>query len=306
MMKLKKQPQLMSLSTIFRKKIRGHSHIFFTIPAIIMVSLTIYIPFIMSGYFSLTQWNGISKASVFIGLENYKNILTDLDFFKSLLFTGKYALAYIILTNIFALGLAVVLAQKMKTANFLRAVFFVPYILSMIIIGFIWQFIFSQGFAKLYDMTSMGFLQLSWLGNPHLAYYSVTFVGIWQSLGFYIVIYIAGLKAIPEDILEASIIDGAGGVNKFFRIKLPLLGPSITTCTLMSLINSLKVFDIILALTKGGPGRSTYSVTLEIYREAFQNNNYGMGSAKSIVFFVIILILTQVVLRLLSRREVEY
>ena len=153
-------------------------------------------------------------------------------------------------------------------------------------------------------MTGMEFLNLSWLGDPNLAFYSVVFVGIWQSVGFYVVLYIAGLQAIPSDVLEAAIVDGANGPAKFFKVTLPLLGPSITTCVFMSLTNSLKVFDIILALTKGGPGASTYSVTLDIYREAFQNNNYGLGSAKSLIFFLIILVLTQLVLKGFRSKEV--
>ena len=209
-----------------------------------------------------------------------------------------------IVANIVALALAVALTQKIKTANILRGAFFVPYIMSLTIVGFIWRFIFSQGFEKLFEITNWEFLNLSWLGNPNLAFYSVAFVGIWQSIGFYIVLYIAGLQAVPTEVLEAATVDGANYAQRFFKIVLPLLWPSITTCLFMSLTNSLKVFDIILALTTGGPGGSTYSVTLEIYREAFQNNNYGLGSAESILFFVIVLILTQIVLKGFSRKEV--
>ena len=186
----------------------------------------------------------------------------------------------------------------------MRGVFFVPYIMSMTIVGFIWKFIFSQGFAKLFEMTGWEWLNLSWLGNPKLAFYSVAFVGIWQSVGFYIVLYIAGLQAISKDILEAATVDGASGFRRFFSVTFPMLWPSITTCVFMSLTNSLKVFDIILALTQGGPGKATASVTLEIYREAFQNNNYGLGSAESIVYFVFVLILTQVVLKAFNKRDV--
>ena len=164
---------------------------------------------------------------------------------------------------------------------------------------------FSQGFAALFEKTHLGFLNLSWLGDSHLAFYAVAFVGIWQALGFYIVLYIAGLQAVPTDVLEAAEVDGATSWKKFFKVTLPLLGPSITTCVFMSLTNAVKVFDIILALTKGGPGGSTYSVTLDIYREAFQNNNYGLGSAKALVFFVIILVITQLVLKAMHSREVD-
>ena len=281
-------------------------NVLFTLPAVILVSVTIYIPFLLSGYYSLTKWNGISKNPEFIGFQNFVTIFTDTssNFLKSILFTTRYTFVFMIVANIIALALAVALTQKFKLANLMRGVFFIPYIMSMTIVGFIWKFIFSQGFAKLFEMTGLNWLNLSWLGNPNLAFYSVAFVGIWQSIGFYIVLYIAGLQAIPTDILEAATVDGASGVRRFFSIVFPMLWPSITTCVFMSLTNSLKVFDIILALTQGGPGKATSSVTLEIYREAFQNNNYGLGSAESIVYFLFVLILTQVVLKAFNKRDV--
>ncbi len=279
----------------------------FTAPAVIMVLLAMYIPFVMSGYYSLTEWNGISRNPVFIGFENFKTIFSSgsPEFVNALLFTFKYAALFIVFSNVFALALAVALSRKFRFANFLRGMFFLPYIMSMTIVGFIWKFIFTQGFEKLFEITGWSIWNYSWLGDGNLAFWSIVLVGVWQSLGFYIVLYVAGLQAIPTDVLEAASIDGANARQRFFRVILPLLGPSITTCMFMSLTNSLKVFDIILALTKGGPGGATYSATLDIYREAFQNNNYGLGSAKAIVFFVIVLILTQVVLKVFERREVE-
>lgn len=280
--------------------------ILFTLPAVILVTLMIYVPFLLSGFYSLTEWNGISKAPTYIGFENFRRIFSgDLGFISALVFTAKYAFFFIIFSNVLALALSVALNQKFSLANTLRGMFFMPYIMSMTIVGFIWKFIFTQGFDKLSELTGWTVWNYSWLGDSGLAFWSVVAVGVWQSLGFYIVLYIAGLQAIPLDVLEASQIDGANGRQRFFRVTLPLLGPSITTCVFMSLTNSLKVFDIILALTKGGPGGATYSATLEIYREAFQNNNYGLGSAKAIVFFVMVLLLTQFVLRLFERREVE-
>lgn len=278
----------------------------FTVPSLILVTLVFYIPFVMSGYYSLTEWNGISSEAKFIGLENFKTLFSgSSDFLQSIVFTGKYTILFVIFSNIFAIAIAVALVQKIKAANVMRSFFFIPYIMSMTIVGFIWKFIFSQGFAALYEKTHFEFLNLSWLGDGELAFFAVTFVGIWQSLGFYIVLYIAGLQAVPTDVLEAAEVDGATSWKRFFKVTLPLLGPSITTCIFMSLTNAMKVFDIILALTKGGPGGSTYSVTLDIYREAFQNNNYGLGSAKSLVFFVIVLVITQLVLKGMQSREVD-
>jgi len=288
------------------KKQEHIENVLFTLPAVILVSITIYIPFVLSAYYSLTKWNGISKEPVFIGFGNFVNIFTNAgsNFLNSIIFTTKYTLLFMVVANIVALALAVALTQKFRLANLMRGVFFVPYIMSMTIVGFIWKFIFSQGFARLFEITNWDALNLSWLGNPNLAFYSVAFVGIWQSIGFYIVLYIAGLQAISTDILEAATVDGASGFKCFFSIVIPMLWPSITTCMFMSLTNSLKVFDIILALTTGGPGKATTSVTLEIYREAFQNNNYGLGSAESIIYFIFVLLLTQLVLKGFSKKDV--
>ena len=278
----------------------------FTIPALILVTIMMYIPFIMSGYYSMTEWNGISKDAVFVGADNFIKLFSSgSNFTETLLFTIKYTLFFIVFSNVIALALAVALTQKFKLANVFRGLFFIPYIMSMTIVGFIWKFIFTKGFEKLFDITGLEFLNFSWLGDPHLAFYSVGFVGVWQALGFYIVLYIAGLQAVPKDVLEAAVVDGATPIQKFRYVTLPLLGPSITTCIFMSLTNGLKVFDIILALTKGGPGTSTYSTTMQIYQEAFTNNNYGMGSAEAIIYFIFVLIATQLVLKLMSKLEVD-
>jgi raffinose/stachyose/melibiose transport system permease protein len=170
-------------------------------------------------------------------------------------------------------------------------------------VGFIWRFIFSSGFDTLLATTGLKVFAWSWLGTPNLAFVSVVVVGVWQALGFYIVLYVAGLEAMPQDVIEASIVDGASGFIKLKNVLLPLLAPSISTCMFMSLTNSLKVFDIILALTRGGPAGSTYSVTLGIYRDAFQNNRYGLGSAESLVFFIIVLVLTQVVMKVFKNER---
>lgn len=289
-----------------RKRKEALETVLYTLPAILLVTVMMYIPFVMSGYYSLTKWNGIAKDAEFIDLENFVTIFSrSKDFTNALIFTGKYTILFMVFSNVLALFLAVCLTKRFKMANLLRGVFFVPYIMSMTIVGFIWKFIFTQGFAKLADLTGWGVWDLSWLGDPSLAFYSVVLVGVWQSLGFYIVLYIAGLQALPNDVLEAAVVDGATSRQRFFRVTLPLLGPSITTCVFMSLTNGLKVFDIILALTKGGPGGATYSVTLQIYKEAFQNNNYGLGSAESIIYFLVVLVLTQLVLKLFSSREVD-
>lgn len=278
----------------------------FTIPAVILVVMMMYIPFVMSGYYSLTEWNGIAKNPVFIGMDNFKEIFSGgSDFMPALWFTIKYTFLFVIFSNVLALAFATALTKKFKLANVYRGMFFIPYIMSMTIVGFIWKFIFTSGFKTLYEVTGWEVWNYSWLGSTSLVFFSIVLVGVWQSLGFYIVLYIAGLQAIPQDVLEAAYVDGATKTQTFFRVKLPLLGPSMTTCVFMSLTNGLKVFDIILALTKGGPGKASYSATLQIYNEAFTNNNYGLGSAQAILYFLFVLIVTQFVLKIMSKREVD-
>ncbi len=280
--------------------------VLFTLPALILICIVMYIPFLMSGYYSLTEWNGIAKNPTFIGLKNFMDIFSGKsNFLNSLGFTVKYTVLFVIMSNVTALALAVALTKKFKLANLYRGIFFIPYIMSMTIVGFVWKFIFTQGLDKIYDMIPAGFLKYSWLGDPKLAFFSVVIVGVWQGLGFYIVLYIAGLQAVPSDVLEAASVDGANSCQRFFKVVLPLLGPSFTTCIFMSLTNGLKVFDIILALTKGGPGTSTYSTTMQIYQEAFTNNNYGLGSAQAIIYFVVVMVVTQLTLKVMSRKEVD-
>lgn len=278
----------------------------YVLPVLVFITLVVYIPFIMSMGYSFTEWNGISRAAKFIGLENFRVIFTEDGAFKdSAIFTLKFSVLFIVIINILALIMAVMLDKKLKTSNMLRAGFFVPYILSSVIVGFIWKFIFIQGFETMGKLTNLGFFSWSWLGNAKLAFWSILFVSIWQSIGFYIVIYIAGLQSISFELIEAAIVDGAGSVVRFFKVVIPLIMPSITTCVFLALTNSIKIFDVIVSLTNGGPGGSTTSITYDVYKEAFQNNSYGYGTAKALILFVAILIITLIQVTFFKSREVE-
>lgn len=176
----------------------------FTLPVLICIAVAFYIPFAMTIRYSMTKWNGISKHPKFVGLDNFKQIfMGDTNFANSAWFTIKYAILYIVLVNVLAILLALVLDMKLKSTPWLRAAFFIPYILSLVIVGFIWKFIFMQGFNSLGESTGWSIFGLSWLGTPGLAFVSILAVSIWQSIGFYLVIYIAGLQSVPEDLKEA-------------------------------------------------------------------------------------------------------
>lgn len=278
----------------------------FTLPVLICVAVAFYIPFVLTVKYSMLKWNGISKHGKYIGLDNFRQIFSgDADFSHSVWFTVKFAVLYIIIINVLAILLAIVLDSKLKTKTFLRAAFFIPYILSLVVVGFIWKFIFMQGFESLGNSTGWSVFGWSWLGSPKMAFISVLLVSIWQSIGFYLVIYIAGLQSVPDDLKEAAVMDGAGPMRRFFSVTLPLLAPSVTIAVFMALTNSIKVFDVILSLTGGGPGSSTNSVAYNIYRDTFQNNLYGYGTAKALILFIGVLIITILQLTIFKRREVE-
>lgn len=277
-----------------------------TSPALIVILVFVEIPFLMSIMYSFTKWNGLDKVAQWIGLANYKELLTaDPGFGGAMVFTLVFTVLTVAGINVIALFLAVILDMQIRGKNVLRAAFYIPNIISLIVIGYVWRFIFSRGFDSLGSLTHMGIFQLSWLGDPHLTFFSVVLVSVWQSIGFYMVIYIAGLQTVPREQLEAAVIDGAGPANRFFRITFPLIMPSVTVAVFYSISNALKTFDVIFSLTFGGPGTATTSIALDIYKTAFSDNRFGYGSAKSVVLFLLILVVTVTQLNAFKRREVQ-
>ena len=276
-----------------------------TMPAVLLVTAFVLVPFIMSVSYSFTKWNGLDKMPAFIGLANYAALLKDADMAKTLAFTFKYMACVVVLTNLVALLLAVLLDNRIRGERILRTGFFLPYIVSLIVIGYIWKFILSKGFTSLYDLTHAGIFGLSWLGDRTLAFLSVVFVSVWQAIGFYLVVYIAGLQTVPREVLEAAMIDGAGGLRRFFRVTFPLIMASVTVCVFYAITNALKAFDVIFVLTEGGPGTATTSVALNIYQTAFIYSRFGYGTAQSVVLFLFILVVTVLQLTVFKRREVE-
>jgi raffinose/stachyose/melibiose transport system permease protein len=288
------------------RRARGLEFIGMTAPALIAILLFVEIPFLMSVLYSFTKWNGLDKAVKWIGLANYRELLTDDPALGSaMIFTLLFTVVAIAAINVIALFLAVILDMNIRGRNVLRAAFYIPNIISLIIIGYVWRFIFSRGFDSFGAITHWGIFQLSWLGDSHLAGLSVVLVTVWQSIGFYMVIYIAGLQTVPREQLEAAVIDGTGPISRFFRITLPLIMPSVTVAVFYSLSNALKTFDVIFSLTFGGPGTATTSIALDIYKTAFSDNRFGYGTAKSVVLFLLILAVTVFQLNIFKRREVQ-
>ena len=283
---------------------RFGAFLLFILPALFLVLLAFYSPLVMNGFYAFTDWNGIQRAATFNGLANFKELLADGDFGGAIRFTLRFAVAYILLSNVLALLIAIVL-DKLKLGNVARAALFVPYILSLVIVGLIWNFILGSGFASLASLTGWGFFKVDWLGDLSIVFYTIVLVSVWQSLGFFVLIYHAGLQSIPQEVNEAVLLDGAGPVRKLLRVTIPMLTSSITSGVFFALAASIRLYDVIVSLTRGGPGRATASVTFDIYTEAFTNNRYGYGTAKSLVLLGAVLAIAVVQLRFFKSREVE-
>ena len=278
----------------------------FVFPAVAFVLFATDIPFVMNLYYSVFDWNGVGKDMEFVGLANYVKIFTnDTLFWKGVTFTLKFAVFYVVIVNILSLTVAVVMSRERKTSSIGRAFYYIPYIISLTAISLIWKFIFGPGFEALYSITGWEFFNWSWVGAPKLAFYVVVIMAVWQNLGFYMVNYIAGIIAVPKELIEAAKIDGANAFQAFRKVTVPMIMPAVSICMLTSLTFAFKLFDIIMVFTKGGPANSTVTVAYNIYKEAFVNSNYGLATAKSLVFVVFVLIVTAIQLKVTKSKEVE-
>lgn len=295
------------MTTDIKRRIYENSMFWlFVLPVFLPFLIFFITPFAMGIYYSLFKWNGISPSMQFVGLKNYITLFkSDPDYYTSLWFSVRYVALNVIATNVFALLLAVLLDTKLFAKNFFRATFFLPNVVSAIIAGFLWRFIFGQGSQSLYNFTGLGIFQTDWLGDTGTAIISMVIVALWQSAGYVMVIYLAGLQSIDESLIEAAEIDGASGIKKFFHITLPLIMPSITVNLFMTMSQAFRTFDLNIALTNGGPGKETLSLALDIYREGFSNNAAGYAAAKAVIFFLIVFTITLVQIRYTKSREVQ-
>lgn len=297
-------PELQAKRKVNFKKALGYAA--FVGPALLFFILVQIIPFLMGIYYSFTSWNGVSSAVEWVGLDNYIRIFTDdPKFFNSFMFTVKFMIAAVLISNILGFGFALLLNAALKTKNILRTVFFIPNVIGGLLLGFIWQFIFVKGFASIGNLTNLDFFKLPWLGDETTAFWGIVIVFAWQTSGYMMVIYIAALQGVDTSLLEAAKMDGASNLSILKNIIIPLILPAFTICFFLTISMAFKIFDINLSLTGGGPFNSTESVAINIYQEAFQNNRYGLGTAKSILFFVVVALFTTFQVMFTKKREVE-
>ncbi|WP_226035219.1 carbohydrate ABC transporter permease [Aquibacillus saliphilus] len=267
----------------------------FALPALLIYIIFLVIPIVGAVYFSLVEWNGIKGSPLeFVGLQNYFDVIADPDFRISLMNLLSLVFFSVLFHTPIALLLAVSLNTKFKGYRFFKVIYFVPTIFPLTAIGLLWYFIFmpNGSLNSFLDLIGLSEFATGWLINPSTAMGTVIFVNIWAGIGYYMVILLAGLTTIPDELYEAAKIDGATPVKQFLHITIPMLKPIITLCILMDIIGTVKVFDLIFVMTEGGPNGLTNLPTTLMYYEAFRYNNFGFGSAIGVIILLIALVLT--------------
>ena len=269
---------------------------------ILYLVFTVY-PVIQGIFYSFTDWDGINSNFNMIGLDNYKNFFTDFVVLTPLKNTFIYAFFVTILQNICALTLALALNQKIKTKNLLRTLIFIPVVLSALIVGYLWSYLFTEPIAQLGDFLGIEAMKYNLLGDPDTSLPAGIFVTVWKGVGYTMIIYLAGLQGVDQEIYEAAMVDGTKGFQRFRYITFPLIAPSFTINMVLVMEGAFKQFDLIFALTLGGPGNSSELLSLTIYRESFEYYRAGYGTTMGVILFLIIVILSLIELVGLRRRE---
>ena len=268
----------------------------FTIPVMAAFAIGFVIPFILGIYLSFTKFTTVKDAH-FVGLANYRKLFADATYLHSFFLTLAFAIATIIIINIIAFFLAMALTQKLKGTNLFRTVFFMPNLIGGIVLGYIWQLIFSGILVHFNTALNL---------NARLGFWGLVILVCWQQIGYMMIIYISGLQAIPTDVMEATEIDGANGVQKLFRVTLPMMMPSITICTFLTLTNGFKLFDQNLALTGGAPMKQTELMALNIYQTFYGRVGFeGVGQAKAVIFFLIVFVMAGLQQYFTKSKEVQ-
>ena len=279
----------------WRDRFKGASVNLFYAPALIMLVLFSLYPLISGIGISLTSWDGFNPEKIFVGLSNYVTMLRDANFRMTLINTFIYGIGSTIIQQVLGLGLALLLNSKIKGRNLMRAIIYLPALVSAVIMGTMYYFIFQYDTGALNTILSaLGLEKVVWFQNAPTALIIILVVNSVQFVGTSMIIYLAGLQGLDQSVVEAASLDGASGWKMFWNITLPGLAPSFTTSVVLNLIGGLKLFDVIKVLTGGGPGYSTNSVSSYISIQYFDNQNAGYAAAMGVVLFIIIAVVTTV------------
>lgn len=281
----------------------GNYFIIFILPALLIYVIFSILPFLYTFYYSFTDYTDINPVNLnFTGLANYAKVLQNNLMTTAIKNSIIYAIVITSFQTLVGLPLAVILNGKLKTRNLLRAVYFFPAVFSALIIGYLWNFIMSSSDYGLINnlLHRLGFGTFNFF-TANRALFSVIFTQVWQWAGWAMVIYLANLQSISPDLYEAAEIDGASGLKKFFFVTLPLMCPSVKIVIVTGLIGGMKVFDIIYAMTSGGPGNATETVMTVMMKKGISDGFYSQGAAFGVCFFIIVVLLSSVVTKLMGK-----
>lgn len=272
-----------------------------TVPMAVLFFCFHTFPFLQGVFYSFTDWKGYGDWN-FVGLRNYLHIFADKNVINSYFFTFKFAICATILLNVLSLLLACALNEKLKCKNFLKAVYFLPYMLGTLIVSYVFKYIFSNIIPMFGNSLGITALSSNILGTKY-AGIGVLVVTIWQSMAFNTLIYLSGLQTVDKDLYEAADLDGATGLIRFFKITFPLIAPFFTINMVLSGKNFLMSFDQFMALTNGGPGTATTTISVLIYKKGFSGGQFAYQSANAVLLFVIVILISIFQLRVLEKRE---
>lgn len=288
-----------------KSKNKGKDFGIFALPGMFCFFAVVIIPFIYGAYLTFTDWDGVAQVKHFIGLANFQKVIEDQEFWTSMLLTFKYVILVVLLVNIIAFAIAYLLTRGFKGQNFFRAGFFTPNLIGGIVLGYIWQFVFSRVFVNIGESTGWSLFEASWLSDPNKAFAAMVLVSVWQLSGYMILIYVAGFMGLSEDVMEAASIDGASGWLKMRKIVLPLMMSSITICLFLTLSRAFMVYDVNLSLTAGGPYGTTEMAAMHVYEKAFTSRQFGVGQAEALILFIVVACISGLQVYLTKKQEVE-
>jgi raffinose/stachyose/melibiose transport system permease protein len=276
---------------------------FATIPLSIF-TIVLVVPFINGFYYTFTDWDGF-EATKFVGFSNYTKSFQDPTFWSTLRFTSLFVVVSLIAVNVVAFGLALIVTSKLRSKNILRTFFFVPNLIGGVILGVIWQFIFNSALVSLANKYDWTLFKESWLQDTNKAFWALVIVTVWQSSGYMMIVYITGLVSIETEVLEASQIDGASPMRTLLAIKIPLMAQAFTIALFLTLRAGFMAYDVNVALTGGGPFRTTELISMHIFQDAFLNGNFGTGQSKAVIMFLMVAIAALVQVTISKRYEVQ-
>ena len=274
------------------------------VPAFVLFFAFHTLPVLQGLFYSFTDYAGYGDWE-FVGLRNYANVFLDDRVRHSYVFTIQFAVVSTILVNVIALAIAMGLNARINFRTTLRGIFFMPNVLAILIVGYIFQYLFTFSLPVIAAGLGIDALASSILADPDLAWIGIVVLAVWQAAAFSVILYLAGLQTIPEDLYEAAAIDGASAWQKFRAITFPLIAAFFTINMVLSLKNFMMVFDHVIAMTNGGPGTATESISVVIFRGGFQGGEFAYQTANAILYFLLILAFSFFQLRILQRREVE-